>query len=494
MSALINPERLKKLLPSGVNSELLAAVRTANNAYFHWDQVKYRDTPAGLDAEDFWLAIKLNRMGGSQELPLTFDKKGSQLYYVSIPQHVEWLHMIDKQAGGTLLASGNNPALGDDSERYLYSSLMEEAIASSQLEGACTTRKVAKEMLRSQRKPETAGEQMILNNYQAILAIQELQKELLTPQLLLNLQSILMEGSEDKDIIGRFRRKDENIYVEDTLTKEPLHIPPHASELEWRLKEVCDFANNVSKPFIHPVIKAVILHFMMGYVHPFVDGNGRTARALFYWYLLKQNYGLFEYFPISRIIVRAPSRYARAYLYSETDEGDVTYFLQYNLRAILLSIGDFNKYVIHEEREAKEAARLLEDYPGLNQRQRFVIHDAIKNPGLNITFVSHEGKYHITNPTARTDLVGLVRLGLLEESKKGKTIFFRPVQNLRQVLHLPPRIKKTKDPMGRPPIAVTKKKADISPFVHPQQKRQGELFDMKEFEIEENEEVDDGEL
>jgi hypothetical protein len=42
--------------------------------------------------------------------------------------------------------------------------------------------------------------------------------------------------------------------------------------------------------FIHPVMRAITLHFWLAYDHPFCDGNGRTARALFYWSMLKQGY------------------------------------------------------------------------------------------------------------------------------------------------------------------------------------------------------------
>lgn len=58
---------------------------------------------------------------------------------------------------------------------------------------------------------------------------------------------------------------------------------------------MCAFPNgHLPDTFIHPAIRAIILHFWLGYDHPFVDGNGRTARALFYWAMLRQNYSLFE--------------------------------------------------------------------------------------------------------------------------------------------------------------------------------------------------------
>lgn len=52
------------------------------------------------------------------------------------------------------------------------------------------------------------------------------------------------------------------------------------------------------------------LHFMLGYEHPFVDGNGRVARAMFDWAMLRNGYWLFEFISVSRIIRQAPAKYA----------------------------------------------------------------------------------------------------------------------------------------------------------------------------------------
>ena len=116
-----------------------------------------------------------------------------------------------------------------------------------------------------------------------------------------------------------------------------------------RRRNLAAFANTNANPFIHPVIKAIALHFAIGFVHPFVDGNGRTARAIFYWYMLKEGYAAFEYLPISRILIRAPMNYARAYLYTETDDGDLTYFNHYQLQAILRAISSLHEYFERKE-------------------------------------------------------------------------------------------------------------------------------------------------
>ncbi len=316
---------------------------------------------------------------------------------------------------------------------------MEEAIASSQLEGACTTRKIAKQMLRSNRKPRDKAELMILNNYKAILEIRDLKSEKLTPRLLCHLQEILTEGTLDNpQAAGRFRLPDEYIVVEDTTTGEALYVPPPADSIERRIEQICDFANTKTKPWVHPVVKAMVLHFALGFVHPFVDGNGRTARAVFYWYMLKSGYWLFEFLPISRVLVSAPAKYARAFLYTETDHGDVTYFNHYHLNIILRAINDLHDYLEREQLKIREAETLLESFHDeLNHRQRALISHALKHPSERYTARLHEGRHHVTYATARSDLMELEKLGLLKRSKRekgSKEWLYYPAENLIKLL------------------------------------------------------------
>src|SRR5207302_11428896 len=115
-----------------------------------------------------------------------------------------------------------------------------------------------------------------------------------------------------------------------------LHQPPPAEQLPKRLVTMCRFANSElgGAGFVHPVIRAILLHFWLGYDHPFEDGNGRTARALFYWYMRTHGYWLVEYLSISRILQNAPAKYTRAFLLTETDERDATYFIVYQLEVL----------------------------------------------------------------------------------------------------------------------------------------------------------------
>ena len=121
-----------------------------------------------------------------------------------------------------------------------------------------------------------------------------------------------------------------------------------------------------------PVIRAIVLHFMLAYDHPFWDGNGRCARALFYWCVLRHGYWLLEYVSISAVIRRAPVKYGMAFLYTETDEGDVTYFIDHQAEVIEKSVSDLKDYLVKKTRELGELGKTLGVLERqLNRRQKW---------------------------------------------------------------------------------------------------------------------------
>jgi len=209
-------------------------------------------------------------------------------------------------------------------------------------------------------------------------------------------------------------------------TNEIFYTPPQQKYLKQLLVDFCSFANDKkeSHVFIHPVIKSIILHFLIGYIHPFVDGNGRTARAVFYWYLIKEGYWLIEYMSVSRIILRAKSQYARAYLYTEYDDNDLTYFILYNIKAIKSALDDLKTY-IHKKTEEKKQVLSLIKHRDFNDRQIVLIKDILKDKNEYFTVKQVEKRFNVSNQTARNDLADMVEKRILVMSKAGKpTNFF----------------------------------------------------------------------
>jgi len=406
--------------------------------YRHWDKFRHAPPSEKFSAEEQWLAVKMARRALYRPLPLR-DVNGTQFQYALPNPALEMLHQIDRKAGGNIQGSEQvtNPATRDT---HLFTSIVEEAITSSQLEGASTTRKVAKAMIQEGRAPRDRSERMILNNYEGMLYVRKFIRAPLTPEIVKELQRRLTDGAlDDADAAGRFRRVDENIVIEDDETGTRLHTPPPAAELDSRMKAMCDFANGQEpKEFVHPAVRAILLHFWLAYDHPFVDGNGRTARALFYWSMAREGYWLCEYVSISRILREARAQYARSYLYSETDENDTTYFLLYQMRVLLRAIHDLHEYLARKAAEIHEAEQIVRQAfavkSELNQRQLALINHALKRPTNRYTVESHRISHGVSYETARSDLMKLVAQKLLTQRKVGKAHAFAPATDLRELL------------------------------------------------------------
>jgi Fic family protein len=404
-------------------------------SYPHWDRLRHLSPPAQLTHEEWWTIVRAKRRAAARPIP-GIDVDGHRFSYTLPDEVLRLLHVVDQRCAGEVAMEEVVTSDADAKERHLVNGLMEEAIRSSQLEGAATTRQVAKDLLRSGRQPADRGERMILDNYRALLFMRDQMGERLTPTLVCELQRILTEGTlDDPDDAGRLQRPgDERVAVHDrTDPTLVLHAPPPAEQLPKRVEAMCAFANDedAKKRFIHPVLRAVLLHFWLAYDHPFADGNGRTARALFSWYMRKHGYWLIEYLSISRILRDAPAQYARSFLLTETDDGDTTYFVLHQLQTIERAIDDLHAYLRRKTEEIRDTERLLGADDGLNHRQLALLSDALRHPDRTYTYTEHARTHRVTHETARADVSALAGRGLLDRRQVGRRYLFTPSRELR---------------------------------------------------------------
>ena len=402
--------------------------------YLYWDQFKWR-VNENDDIGKAWFATKWARSTKLKTILLR-DKTDKPFYFCMPDTLQAKLFKISNLAGQGIIPHNSIK------NQYLISSLiMEEAISSSQLEGASTTRKIAKEILVSERKPKTQDEQMIVNNYLLMKEILRIKDEELSVDMILSLHQIATHKTDDNGNVAGELRENDDIVIMDR-DDNILHQPPLFSELPKRLQHLCDFANEKhtgedDSMFIHPIVKAIILHFMIGYDHPFADGNGRTARALFYWFMLKNGFDYFEYISISKFLKEAPKKYSMSYLYSEIDDNDLTYFIYYQVDIILRAIDNLLEYLQKKSLEYEEVTKLLED-SSLNEQLNFVQKDiikkAIKSPGRVFTGLEVSVDYDIAPTTARKYLNELVKYKILANYKDGRTIAYIAPANLHELL------------------------------------------------------------
>lgn len=401
------PPILKDILADGFDKTRLANPTDHKGRYLPYAEFVHRYKQPVQE----WAAVKLARLAIARPLPLA-DEQGRPFTY-ALPESFQiHLHNIDRLAA-PLLAERQ-----PDSALFLVQSLHEEAISSAQLEGASTTRKAAKEMLDNARAPRDENERMVFNNYALMQFAKTAVNEPLSLDLIKQFHRLAVNETENPYVTAGAFRTDNSIFVQDA-EGNIAHRPPPFEQIEARLEALCRFANtdhSQAEDFIHPAVKAAVIHYTIGYEHPFSDGNGRTARALFYWFMLKQGYSAFEYISISRLLKQAPKQYGLSYLYSETDDNDLTYFIDYQLRTISRAIEAFRAYLERKQQEHQTLLQwLLQSGKGrrLNKRQADILSKAIKQSGRVFTLNEIRNDYQISLNTAKADLNGLTAAGAL---------------------------------------------------------------------------------
>ncbi|HWW42899.1 Fic family protein [Pedobacter sp.] len=439
---MIKPPEWMKIISSGElfekflkSQELNSLIKHAERDYVYWDKFKHYPLPKGFNHEQAWAYLKFSRLSNRDFTPVR-DVDDKPFAYTTTKTMYEQLSKIDKNTSGYLWSDSQKPTITEKNQ-LIISNLTEEAIASSQIEGANTSRKVAKQMLLSGRKARNKDEQMIINNYQVMQRLMDWKDLDISLEMLIDIQkNITLDTLEDVKDEGRFREDSDEIAVVNRTTGETVFDPPPKKFIHAELKRLIDYANKdkSEEDFIHPVVKASILHFWLAYLHPFIDGNGRTSRAIFYWYLLKHDYWMFEYLSVSRIIKKSKKQYDNAFLHTEYDDNDLTYFLSYKLKTILNAISDLKAHYKEKIEKDRILLQLADKLGDFNERQISLLQYFNNNRDQRIDVKTHQNKYRVAYETARADLMLLVKKNFLSQVKsKNKYVFIPNTVEIKKI-------------------------------------------------------------
>lgn len=402
-----------------------AVYAVSEPVYNYWDKIQYSSKiPKDITPEELWYFVKQVRKYSSRKTILKAEN-GEYYSWLRLSYTEEFLHKLDMQLGTNELPFLSKISFdAEQKKRFLTKSIMEEAIASSQLEGAATTTSMAKKLLSEKRTPKDNSERMIVNNYKTMQALnQEYKDKKLSHEVLFDLHRLITKDTLDLDKQGRYRRDSDDITVNDQL-QYIYYIPPKALFVSQEIEELIKFANNEDEGgFMHPIIKAIFLHFWIGILHPFCDGNGRLARTIFYWYLLKEGYWAMQYLPISLVIKEAPIQYGMAYVYSEQDGFDLTYFYDFHMRKLMQALKNFKEYLERKIEENRGIQNLFSTEYVLNPRQIQALHYLLaQGEGSYVNPSSYEVLCGISRTTAIADLKEIERMKLVESKKIGKYV------------------------------------------------------------------------
>lgn len=402
--------------------------------YLPWQEFRKKSwVPEKI--EHVWMLVQGQRATSGTATPIR-DKEGPY-YKFNLHTHPQFLHGVDLDLGGSML--GLSDFSEGDRRQIIRRNLIEESIASSKLEGANTSREAARRILNEGRKPRDKDEQMIVNNHAAMKRIEEETKsQPMSHDLLLDLHRQVTIGTlVNPDHAGKLRQtfddKGNRLKIMPWDEFTVAYVAPDREFVEHELPRLIQFANDEdSAGFIHPLFKAIMLHFWIGLLHPFEDGNGRLARILFYWYMLRKGYWAFSYLSLSEKILNSPKQYAMAYIYSEQDNYDLNYFIHYNISKLKLARDDLLKYLKKKIAENRKSTQLIQDGHNFNPRQLTLLQYLSKDEQRNTTMSAyHNINRDIAYVTAVTDLKKLVDGELLTKRKVGRNVYYFPTEKVR---------------------------------------------------------------
>lgn len=284
------------------------------------------------DWSETWQTIVRSRKIGA--VPLFIESIGRKFWFFpsdSINKKILEIERLGNQLHEKIKTESNFK------QSLISDAAIEEAITSAIYEGANTTRSAAKQLLETGRRPATKDEWMLLNNYEALNYIKENSNVPVTLDLILKIHQIVTKNTMDEadiNYVGKFR--DDTVYVVSSKG-ERVHEGIPFDKIEDTLTEAIKVVTKHPR-YIHPLLRGVILHYMTAYIHPFFDGNGRTARTLFYFKSIKHQLKFVELLSISAHLKNTGNQYEKSFEVVKQHDWDLTYFINYCLESLLAAL------------------------------------------------------------------------------------------------------------------------------------------------------------
>lgn len=397
---------MEKASQNNSSDALRKFIINLNNSYVHWDKFKDMPLPVEGNRKDIWQQITSEReQGFTRKLPVGDTEIK---WWVSNTMEAQ-LHQLDVG-----LAGGRDLEVLLENKyihRHKTNALVDESIASALLAGAVVSKKAAKEMLLKKRSPQNVNEQICVNIYRALQLAFSKKEEPLSEALLLQLHQALTKDTIKLKGIGQYRtnNKVDTSFI-DTLSG---YKPVDARQVAPLMETVFSLYNNDAAPFfIHPLVKASIIHYLVVTIRPFKDANGRMARLLAQMYLLKKEYWAAAFISVSNVIAKFKPQYHKSIVQSQTDTNNTGYFIQFYIQSIQMAYKSLKDFAW---RITKEKAGTGENkLPGYNERQTAVLQWLKEDAEKIVTIRELRSIYGISKETARTDLTALVNKGWIK--------------------------------------------------------------------------------
>jgi Fic family protein len=240
--------------------------------------------------------------------------------------------------------------------------------------------------------------------------------DLFSLKTLHNLHSLTMQGLIEENYIGAFR--DKQVVVHSASDSQVVFRPPVAVEIPYLVEDFFTWSNHADARQVHPIFRAAISHYQLVFIHPYIEGNGRTARAMASLSLYALGYDFKRFFSIEQYFDSDVDRYYQALLSVQQHENDdLTYWLEYFCYGLAIEIDKIRSQVMKLSKDIKLKKELGEQV-ALSERQ-IILLELVHNQGRISSKDAQKVLPNVSVDTILRDLKDLINKGVID--KKGVT-------------------------------------------------------------------------
>lgn len=312
-----------------------------------------------------------------------------------------------------------SPILPGVEDKLRHNALISRTYNSTSIEGNPLDQSQVKVIVEGGKLTARPRDKREIVNYAGTLKYLEkiAGSNLLKEPVIRRLQGMITKGVLPAGQCGRYR--DRMVYVVNHIG-QTVFTPPPAKDVPGLVNDLVNWLNGGASRELHPVLTAGIAHYELVRIHPFVDGNGRAARALATLILYQRGFDIKHFFALDDYYNEDRDAYYAALQYVDPARRDLTQWLEYFTEGVAVQMGKIEAKVAGLARDpivSRLKRRVI-----LKERQWQLL-EFVKQNG-RVSNLEYQKATHISREMAKRDLSFLVKNGILKQKGGGRSVYY----------------------------------------------------------------------
>lgn len=273
--------------------------------------------------------------------------------------------------------------------------------------------------------------QEVLNYRNVIKWIDEqdatLSSNLISEKTFKQLHQLTMDRLLIEDQIGHYRRKQVIVKGAGTSAGKVVFRPPISVEVPFLIEELFEWLNSSDAKKIHPIFRAAIAHYQLVFIHPFIEGNGRAARALASLIMYVTGYDFKRFFSLEEYFDGdVESYYSALQSVQQSEKSEMTYWLEYFCYGLALEVDKVKEKVLKLSKDLKMKKELGRQV-ALSERQ-IILLELLQDQGEITSADAQDMLPNVSVDTVLRDLNDLISKGVVKKFGITKGVTYNLVE------------------------------------------------------------------